>query len=297
MDRPLLSVASTAQHQSGGRFRPRQAEQDREDPHDRGSAMKAWLVPIGAKRSRQPLQLPENSSITFGRDHLGGASHISGQHVMLTSHITSRDVYTIGLKYVGKNANMVRISGEHRGGRGRRDMLLSKGQTCLIYEGDRISMFDKCLHGCQYSLLFSGNDSSPPCPLPVPDDNVETQEVSSDDAEAPAEDDTLLGERGSGNVADGLAAPPAKISHSERMARLIECPLCFGILVSPVLTTCGHSFCKLCWEGIPLEKNRRTRTCPSCMGKVETTSRNLMLKVRLVANMTFLNFVLRLTLV
>ena len=32
----------------------------------------------------------------------------------------------------------------------------------------------------------------------------------------------------------------------------LQCPVCFGIVLEPVQTSCGHLFCKKCVEGVTI---------------------------------------------
>ena len=49
---------------------------------------------------------------------------------------------------------------------------------------------------------------------------------------------------------------------SKEIEEIIECPICTDRLNSPVMTLCGHNFCKECWN--QYKSLTKGETCPLC---------------------------------
>ena len=51
----------------------------------------------------------------------------------------------------------------------------------------------------------------------------------------------------------------------QRLVSLLKCPICLDMMINPVRTKCGHSFCRHCLELWITEKGTRGKVaCPSC---------------------------------
>lgn len=76
--------------------------------------------------------------------------------------------------------------------------------------------------------------------------------------------------------------PPVEIQERKIIDDLIasvECPLCLSMIVEPISTACGHSFCRLC---LVKSLRRHKKKCPSCRAichlEAETAEENIMIK-------------------
>ncbi|KAL7668837.1 hypothetical protein ACOME3_009521 [Neoechinorhynchus agilis] len=43
---------------------------------------------------------------------------------------------------------------------------------------------------------------------------------------------------------------------------IFTCPICFELMKQPIQTSCGHRFCRECYERSNSDRNFRTRRCP-----------------------------------
>ena len=56
----------------------------------------------------------------------------------------------------------------------------------------------------------------------------------------------------------------------QTLVGLLKCPICLGMMINPVKTKCGHSFCKFCMEELLLTADNNDKgkkgnvPCPSC---------------------------------
>lgn len=51
----------------------------------------------------------------------------------------------------------------------------------------------------------------------------------------------------------------------QSLVSLLKCPICLDMMINPVRTKCGHSFCRHCMELWITEKGVRGKvSCPSC---------------------------------
>ena len=61
----------------------------------------------------------------------------------------------------------------------------------------------------------------------------------------------------------------------QSLVSLLKCPVCLEMMMNPVRTKCGHSFCKHCVELWITEKGKKGKVgCPSCQ-QPGVTRRNL----------------------
>jgi len=52
--------------------------------------------------------------------------------------------------------------------------------------------------------------------------------------------------------------------HHSNIAKLLTCPICLDLLISPTRTKCGHVFCQACLEGHIKKGKKGKASCPLC---------------------------------